>query len=54
MPDKLMEIYLKLMDHEINSLVSRENEILNKVSFFFPGVLYRAGKKSWEDMRKLF
>jgi hypothetical protein len=23
MPDKLMEIYLKLMDHEINSLVSR-------------------------------
>ena len=23
MPSKLMEIYLKLMDHEVNSLVSR-------------------------------
>lgn len=49
-----MDIYIHLIDHEINQSVNRENEIAAKVAFYFPGVMHTLGGSKWDSMKKLF
>jgi hypothetical protein len=42
-PKALFDIYLSLVDCESNSQVSKPEEVIEKVSFYFPGVLQTVG-----------
>ena len=53
-PDKLFDYYVSLIDLDINNQVSKVNEIVEKVAFYFPGVLYTVGRGKWPQLKKLF
>lgn len=53
-PDKLFEIYLGMIDLDINNQVSKLNEIIVTISYYFPGVLYTVGGDKWPKMKQLF
>lgn len=46
-PEKLVTLYIHLVDNEINSLVNREGEIAIKVAYYFPGVMFTLGGSKW-------
>lgn len=53
-PKKLFDTYVSLIDLDINSQVSSTNEIIEKISYFFPGVLQTVGSKRWRELSSLF
>jgi hypothetical protein len=53
-PDKLITMYIHLMDNEVNSMMSRDGEMCIKVAYYFPGVMLTLGPTKWETMHKLF
>ncbi len=46
-PEKLVNMYIHLMDNDINNLTSRDGEIGSKVAFYFPGVMFTLGASRW-------
>ena len=53
-PEKLVNMYIHLMDHSINELFNRDGELGAKVAFYFPGVMMTLGAGRWDTMEKLF
>lgn len=53
-PEKLFDYYVKLIDLDINNQVSKSNEIIEKVAYYYPGVLQTVGRNKWPQLKKLF
>lgn len=53
-PKAIFDVYISLMDLDINNQVSKPYEIVEKVSYYFPGVLQTVGKTKWPQMSPLF
>lgn len=53
-PEQLLTVYLNLIGNEINHYVNREDEIIEKVAFYFPGVLQTYGAGRWGQFKGLF
>lgn len=43
-----------MMDLDINNQVSKINELIINVAYYFPGVLQTVGAGRWPQMKKLF
>lgn len=43
-----------MIDLDINNQVSKLNELIINVAYYFPGVLQTAGAHRWPQMQKLF
>jgi len=46
-PEKLVNLYIHLIDSEANDLVYKNYEIAIKVAYYFPGVMFTLGPSKW-------